>query len=84
MRVKPRCGIEGEAESVGKQTCSDKIFDNCILLTKPELAKTLSVSVSFIDKLMSEESLPRVKLGRAVRFEGNRVLEWLTQRGYRK
>lgn len=50
------------------------------LLTKKQLAEQLALSQSYISKLMAEEGLPRVKIGRAVRFRLSEVLDWLQKR----
>lgn len=44
-------------------------------LTKKELAGLLKLSTRTIDRLR-EKGLPIRKVGRAVRFEKNEVLEW--------
>ncbi len=50
------------------------------LLTREQLADLLGVSPSFISKLMANEGLPRVKLGKAVRFRIGEVAVWLQSR----
>jgi len=58
---------------------SQPFFEN--LVTKQQLAESLGVSTSFINKLMSEEGLPHLKLGRAVRFRMKaEVVPWLERR----
>lgn len=57
---------------------SVSIFEK--LLTKKQLSEKLSVSVSFIDKLMAVGGFPHVKIGRAVRFRESEVLVWLQRR----
>lgn len=54
------------------------LFDN--LIDREELARRLSVSPSFISKLMALEGLPHFKIGRAVRFELESVKSWLQKR----
>ena len=49
-------------------------------LTKEDLARRLAVSQGFINKMMSEEGLPHLKLGRAVRFRLDEVALWLLER----
>lgn len=46
------------------------------MITKKELADKLHVSVSTIDRLMVK-GLPVVKIGNAVRFEYEPVVEWI-------
>jgi excisionase family DNA binding protein len=57
------------------------LFDNWI--TKKELAQHLGVSQSFINKLMAEEALPHLKVGRSVRFLLNNVYAWFERKGYK-
>jgi excisionase family DNA binding protein len=57
---------------------AERIFEN--FLTKNALAEALSVSTSFIDKLMSKGGLPYYKLGRAVRFRLSEVASFLDRR----
>ena len=70
---------------------SVRVFDNLptpidalthayYLVTKRQLAQQLALSPSYISKLMSEEGLPYIKIGRAVRFRPKEVVEWLTER----
>ena len=57
---------------------SEKFFDNT-LLNKPQLAERTGYSVSFIDKQM-RRGLPCIRIGRTVRFEYEKVLDWLHKR----
>jgi excisionase family DNA binding protein len=57
-----------------------KVFDN--LITKGELAQTLQVSISYVEKLMANEGLPHFKIGRSVRFRYEEVREWLLRRRF--
>jgi excisionase family DNA binding protein len=50
------------------------------LVTKKQLAELLAVSEGFINKLMHQEGLPHLKLGRAVRYRVKEVVSWLQQR----
>ena len=50
------------------------------LLTKKQLAQRVALSPSFINRLMSEEGLPHLKIGRAVRFQVREVVAWLQKR----
>ncbi len=62
---------------------SDKMFLETYfesLFDKEKLAVKLNLSVSFINKLMRNEGLPYVKLGKAVRFRVSETLSWLQQR----
>lgn len=56
-----------------------ELFENFI--TKKELAQKLSVSEGLINRLMAEEQLPHVKIGRAVRFRLSDVLAWFDLKG---
>lgn len=62
----------------GGQGQSSALFEN--LITKKELAQKLSVSEGLINRLMAEERLPNVKLGRAVRFRLSDVLAWFDRK----
>jgi len=53
-------------------------FEN--LFTRNQLAEKFGLSPSFISKLMSEEGLPYLKIGRAVRFRVSEVAVWLQKR----
>lgn len=46
-------------------------------LTKKELAELLKVTIRTIDRLCTHEGLPFVKFGRNVRFEKEKVLDWI-------
>ena len=50
-----------------------------MLLNKKEIAKELHLSVSMIDKLMTQ-GLPYIKIGKAVRFDPIEVKEWVKNR----
>jgi excisionase family DNA binding protein len=50
-----------------------------MLLNKKEIAKELHLSVSMIDKLMTQ-GLPYIKIGKAVRFDPVEVKEWVKNR----
>lgn len=54
--------------------------DEVKLMTKVELSHFLNISISFIDKLIAEEGLPRFKIGKSVRFTKNEVMEFLERR----
>ena len=50
------------------------------MLNKKELADKLRISVPMVDKLM-REGLPRIKIGKSVRFEYEEVVRWLKEKG---
>ena len=50
------------------------------MLKKKELAEKLNISVPMVDKLM-REGMPRIKIGKSVRFELVEVVKWLKERG---
>jgi excisionase family DNA binding protein len=54
------------------------IFEN--LVDKKQLAKLMSLSVSYIDKMMAQEGLPHFKIGRAVRYRFSEVTAFLERR----
>lgn len=49
------------------------------MLNKKQIAEVLGVSVSMVNKLMAQ-GMPKIKIGRAVRFEKEVVLEWVKNR----
>lgn len=57
---------------------SSQIFEN--LIDRKVLANKLSLSPSYISKLMAEEGLPYFKIGRSVRFKLSEVVEFLERR----
>lgn len=50
------------------------------LLNKKELAEKLKVAEITINRLLAK-GMPRIKVGRQVRFNFDDVLEWLKNRG---
>jgi excisionase family DNA binding protein len=54
------------------------IFEN--LVDRAVLAEKLSLSPSYISKLMKSEGLPYFKIGRAVRFKLSEVMKFLSER----
>lgn len=64
-----------------KQNYENKFFDNQIaddekLLTKQELAQFLNVSIKMIDRKVSMNEIPFLKIGRLVRFSKKKILSW--------
>ena len=53
------------------------------MITKKELAKLLHLSVATIDRLMTQ-GMPKMKIGKAVRFDYGEVTEWLRERNENK
>ena len=47
------------------------------VLNKKELAEFLSISVSFLNKLMSEKKIPYLKIENKVLFLKSDILSWL-------
>jgi len=62
------------------QVASNASTNAFCLVTKKQLAQQLALSSSYISKLMCEEGLPHLKIGRAVRFRPKEVVEWLEKR----
>lgn len=60
----------------------NQFFENKIerFLSKKQIAEILSISVSFVNKLMAEEGLPYLKLGNCVRFRTSEVMAFLEKR----
>ena len=50
------------------------------MLNKKQLAKKLNISIPMIDKLM-KNGMPKIKIGKSVRFEYEEVLKWIKERG---
>ena len=50
------------------------------MLNKKELAQKLSISVSMVNKLLTQ-GMPRIKIGKSVRFDYDEVLKWIKERG---
>lgn len=64
-----------------KRNNENKFFDNQIadeekLLTKQELAQFLNVSIKMIDRKVSMNEIPFLKIGRLVRFSKKKILSW--------
>lgn len=53
-----------------------------MLVDKKKMAELLDLSVSMVDKLIAQ-GMPKVKIGKAIRFEPDEVLAWIKER-YRK
>ena len=49
------------------------------MLKKKELADKLRISVPMVDKLM-REGMPRIKIGKSVRFDYEEVVAWLKEK----
>ena len=47
-----------------------------VLINKKEIAQKTGMSITSIDRLMTK-GLPYYKLGKSVRFEYDKVLEWI-------
>lgn len=47
---------------------------------KSILAERLNISVPMVDKLM-REGMPKIKIGKSVRFDYDEVLKWIKERG---
>ncbi len=50
-----------------------------MLLDKNGIAEVLNISVSMVNKLMAQ-GMPHIKIGKAVRFEKEPVIEWIKAR----
>jgi excisionase family DNA binding protein len=71
--------MTGLNQNPTRSMTAGKLFDSCI--TKNELAQHLKVSVSLINRLMAEDGLPHVKIGRAVRFRLDDIYAWFQRKG---
>ncbi len=54
----------------------NQILDDERLLTKKEIADFLNVSVKMIDRKVSMNEIPYLKIGRLVRFDKKKVRAW--------
>lgn len=51
-----------------------------LFLSKKHLSVALSISLSYVDKLMTDEGLPHYKIGRSVRFNLSEIMAFLERR----
>ena len=49
------------------------------MLNKKELAQKLSISVSMVNKLLTQ-GMPRINIGKSIRFEYEEVVKWIKER----
>lgn len=52
------------------------------LLTVREAAEQISMSVSWLRKAVAAGTVPHLKIGRAVRFDGNQLVEWVSSHAH--
>ena len=52
------------------------------LMNVNELANYLSISRSHIYKMIADEGMPKIKIGRSVRFDLGKVELWLAKRSH--
>jgi excisionase family DNA binding protein len=57
----------------------NNIVKNERLLTKKEVADFLSISIKMIDRKVSMNEIPFLKIGKLVRFDKEKVLRWATE-----
>ena len=50
------------------------------MLNKKELAEKLGISVSMVNKLLTQ-GMPRINIAKSVRFEYEEVVKWIKERG---
>jgi excisionase family DNA binding protein len=50
-------------------------------VSKKTLAQKLGVSVGLLTRLVYEEGMPHLKIGRSIRFDYDAVLAWFERRG---
>lgn len=62
----------------GAEASASMLFEN--LVDRVRLAVLLSVSPSYISKLMAEEGLPHYKIGRSTRYKLSEVMAFLKRR----
>lgn len=81
------CGRHHELTDGLRQTeTGGPIFDSRIVKlvwNVDDVARELECSVRHVRKLVSENKIPYLKIGRLVRFSPLRVREWLHKRGTR-
>lgn len=63
-----------------KPRADQSIFENQKLVDRKGLAEFLSLSPSYISKLVKDEGLPNYKIGKSLRFKITEVVEFLKER----
>lgn len=58
----------------------NQIVEDETLLTKKEIAKFLNVSVKMIDRRVSLNKIPHLKIGSLVRFSKKRIIAWAEEK----
>ena len=64
---------------------AEPLADRCspLLLTAPEAAEALAVSMTTLSELAKDGALPKVRFGRAVRFDRRDILALIDERKVR-
>jgi excisionase family DNA binding protein len=70
--------IIGDSKISGATQVSSGLFEN--LIDRKRLSEILNLSPSYISKLMADDGLPYLKVGRAVRYELSEVMAFLRER----
>ncbi len=63
-----------------KEKTDQTFFENQKFVDRNCLAKIISLSPSYISKLVKEEGLPSYKIGKSLRFKITEVVEFLNER----
>ena len=71
--------VSAKSSELVRPAAGVAFIENCI--TKDELALHLRVSISLINRLMAENGLPHIKIGRAVRFRLDEIHAWFQRKG---
>lgn len=69
--------LEALANTIAKSV-ADRLNQQPRLLSREELARTMSVSIPTIDRMRREGQLPYIKIRGAIRYDPGAVIEHLT------
>ena len=78
MKTGTPLGLRVERRPLDALPSGGKIFEN--LIDRKDLAELMGLSPSYVSKLMADEGLPYLKIGRSVRYEWSEVKSWLSKR----
>lgn len=58
---------------------ADRLANRRRLLTRPELAKVINVSIPKLDTMLRDDELPVIRVGRKVLFDPHAVIQHLAR-----
>jgi len=67
--------------SASQKNDFEALADEPLLLNKQNAARALQVSEKTLDRLILEHGLPRIQLGRSVRFSVDALKAWIAEKG---